>query len=141
SPYADLLATGESLHSNGASCVMFDAASIQRAAALYLNGQDGALPLASPLYGDFTGLPPVAMHVSDNEALRDDAYRLADGLDRAGVAVQLNIWRGQAHVWPTFYPLLPEADTCLRDMAAFAQRSWHASATAPSSVPASEVCA
>lgn len=126
SPYTDLLASGESLQGNGRSCVMFDARSIQRAAAIYLNGQDGNLPLASPLYGDLAGLPPLAIHVSDNEALRDDSYRLADRLDAAGVAGQLNIWRGQAHVWPTFYPLLPEADTCLRDMVAFAQQHWTA---------------
>lgn len=130
SPYTDLLASGASLHSNGRSCVMFDAAAIQRAAATYLNGQDGALPLASPLYGDFAGLPPLAIHVSDNEALCDDSFRLADRLDAAGVDGQLTTWRGQAHVWPTFYPLLPEADACLRDMAAFAERHWPAARSA-----------
>lgn len=133
SPYTDLLASGESLHGNGRSCVMFDAAAIQRAAAIYLNGQDGNLPLASPLYGELSGLPPLAIHVSDNEALRDDSYRLADRLDAAGVAGQMTIWRGQAHVWPTLYPLLPEADACLRDMVAFARRHWQPTPLAGSS--------
>lgn len=124
SPYADLLATGASLHSNAASCAMFDAPSIQRAADAYLAGQDGASPLASPLYGDFSGFPPVLIQVSDNEALRDDSLRLAERLDQAGVAVRLDIWRGQAHVWPTFHPLLPEAATSLRDLADFANNCW-----------------
>ncbi|MBC9252391.1 hypothetical protein A9179_19130 [Pseudomonas alcaligenes] len=124
SPYTDLLASGASLQANGRSCVMFNAAAIQRAASIYLDGQDGALPLASPLYGELSGLPPLAIHVSDNEALRDDAYRLADRLDAAGGEGQLTVWRGQAHVWPTFYPLLPEADACLRDMVAFARQHW-----------------
>ncbi|MGL4316542.1 MAG: alpha/beta hydrolase [Pseudomonas sp.] len=141
SPYTDMLASGESLHSNGRSCVMFDARSIQRAAAIYLNGQDGNLPLASPLYGDFAGLPPLAIHVSDNEALRDDSYRLADRLDEAGVSGQMTIWRGQAHVWPTFYPLLPEADACLRDMVAFARQHWQAAPDTGSSASLSEATA
>ena len=124
SPYTDLLATGESLHSNGKSCAMFDANSIRRAAETYLAGQDGASPLASPLYGDFTGFPPVLIQVSDNEVLRDDSLRLAERMDQAGVAVRLDIWRGQAHVWPTFHPLLPEAAASLRDLAAFANACW-----------------
>lgn len=124
SPYADLLASGASLDSNAASCAMFDGNSIRRAAAAYLAGQDGASPLASPLYGDFTGFPPVHIQVSDNEVLRDDSLRLAERLDQAGAAVRLDIWRGQAHVWPTFYPLLPEAGRSLRDMAAFAKECW-----------------
>lgn len=136
SPYTDMLASGESLHSNGKHCAMFDANAIQRAAAIYLNGQDGTWPLASPLYGDFQGFPPIAIHVSDSEALRDDSYRVAERLDQAGVHVQLSIWKGQAHVWPTFYPLLPEAGTCLREMADFAQQCWQAvpvASTAPAS--------
>lgn len=124
SPYTDLLATGASLQSNAASCVMFDANSIRRAAEIYLAGQDGASPLASPLYGDFSGFPPVLIQVSDNEVLRDDSLRLAERLDQAGVAVRLDIWRGQAHVWPTFYPLLPEAGASLRDLASFANACW-----------------
>lgn len=124
SPYTDLLATGTSLESNAASCAMFDGASIRRAAAAYLAGQDGTSPLASPLYGDFNGFPPVHIQVSDNEVLRDDSLRLAERLDQAGVEVRLDIWKGQAHVWPTFYPLLPEAARSLRDMATFAHACW-----------------
>ncbi len=120
SPYADLLTRSVSLEENSQSCVMFTAECIRAAAAIYLGGADGASPLASPVYGDFTGLPPMLIYVSDNEALRDDALRVADAADKAGVAVRLSVWRGQAHVWPIFYPFLPEADACLVEMAEFA---------------------
>lgn len=124
SPYTDLHASGESVTENSSSCVMFDAESIPRAAAIYLDGASADNPLASPLYGDLEGFPPQLMYVSDTEVLRDDGLRMAEKLGEAGVAVHLNIWRGQPHVWPVFYPLIPEADVCIREMAAFAGRYW-----------------
>ncbi|KJZ64608.1 hypothetical protein VD17_17095 [Pseudomonas fluorescens] len=122
SPYTDLLATGESVEQNSKSCVMFNAASIRRAAAMYLGTENGMSPLASPLYGDFPGFPPISIYVSDNEVLRDDSLRLAQKLDEAAVPVHLSIWKGQPHVWPIFYPVLPEADICLKEMARFANK-------------------
>lgn len=117
SPYADLLVTGESLKENSKSCAMFDGPAVARAASFYLQGQHGSSPLASPLYGDFSGFPPLSIYVSDSEAVRDDGIRLAEKADKAGVAVQLSIWKQQPHAWPAFYPLLPEADHCLQELA------------------------
>lgn len=119
SPYSDLLTTGESLESNTDSCVMFSADGIRRAAETYLAGSDGSSPLASPLYGDFTGFPPLLVYVSDTEALRDDSLRVAERATEAGVAVDLRVWHAQPHVWPIFYPLLPEADRTIAEMAQF----------------------
>jgi CRP-like cAMP-binding protein len=39
---------------------------------------------ASPLYGDPAGLPPTLIHVGRDEALRDDAARMAERLRAAG---------------------------------------------------------
>lgn len=123
SPYADLAARGQSLDENARSCTMFTGEAIRRAASIYLQGAEPELALASPLYGDFTGFPPLLIYVSDAEALRDDGLRVAERADRAGTDVDLRVWRGQPHVWPIFYPLLPEAATTLDEMAAFVQRS------------------
>lgn len=117
SPYADLLATGDSIRENSDCCAMFRGEIIPQAASFYLQGQDACSPLASPLYGDFDGFPPLWIHVSDTEIVRDDGIRIAEKADRAGVAVNLRIWRNQPHAWPVFYPLLPEADDCLREAA------------------------
>lgn len=123
SPYADLLATGESLDSNTRRCAMFSGDSIRRAAAAYLDGADGSSPLASPLYGDFSGFPPQLLYVSDSETLRDDGLRVAQAAADAGVEVDLRVWHGQPHVWPIFYPYIPEADRSLKEMAAFCRKS------------------
>lgn len=117
SPWTDLAATGASLQENSRGCALFNAQTVQKAAAYYLRGGDPYSPLASPLYGDFTGFPPLQIHVSDSEAIRDDSLRLAEKAERAGVAVTLSIWHRQVHAWPAFYPLLPEAEYCLEELA------------------------
>jgi epsilon-lactone hydrolase len=122
SPYADLLGTGASLDANSASCAMFTGEAIRRAAATYLNGTDGADPLASPLYADMNGFPPLRIYVSDNEVLRDDGIRVAESAATSGVETELQIWRGQPHVWPLFVPVLPEANQALEDLSHFCRR-------------------
>lgn len=123
SPFADMLATGRSVRENSERCSMFNGAAVPRAASVYLQGQDGCSPLASPVYGDYRGLPPLAIYVSDSEVLRDDGCRVAEKADKAGVSVQLNIWKNQPHAWPAFYPLLPEAEQCLRETGDFTVRT------------------
>ena len=79
-------------------------------AAAYLDGHDPRAPLASPLYADLRGLPPLLIHVGTAETLLDDATRLAERARAAGVAVDLEVWDDMIHVWHAFAPLLPEAD-------------------------------
>ncbi|MDO9475772.1 MAG: alpha/beta hydrolase [Pseudohongiella sp.] len=119
SPYADLSTTGVSLDSNSQSCAMFSGDSIRRAAATYLAGADALDPRASPLFADYTGFPPLLIYVSDSEVLRDDGIRVAEKAAVAGVTTELQIWRGQPHVWPLFVPRLPEAVTVLDELVAF----------------------
>ncbi|TFH71531.1 alpha/beta hydrolase [Gammaproteobacteria bacterium LSUCC0112] len=119
SPYSDLSATGVSLDCNSDSCAMFSGDSIRRAAATYLAGADARDPRASPLFADYSGFPPLLIYVSDSEVLRDDGIRVAEKAAEAGVTTELQIWRGQPHVWPLFVPQLPEAVTVLDEMARF----------------------
>lgn len=116
SPWTDLAATGQSLIDNDESDVMFRGAWMAHGAALYL-GDSGAPvdhPLASPLYADFAGLPPLHCYVSTSEVLLDDTLRMADRARAAGVAVSVEMGRRLPHVWPIFYPFLPEARSALK---------------------------
>jgi acetyl esterase/lipase len=65
-------------------------------------------PLASPLYADLRGLPPLLIMVGTHEALFDDSTRFAAKAEAAGVEVQLDIWEEMIHVWPFFADILPE---------------------------------
>jgi acetyl esterase/lipase len=109
SPWTDLAATGESLRENDRHDAMFYGDSIRRFATLYLQGTPAAHPLASPLYADLTGLPPLCIHASDSEILRDDALRLAERARAADVNVTLQLWHAVPHVWQFLLGFVPEA--------------------------------
>src|SRR5262249_10329944 len=75
-----------------------------QAAALirpYLNATDPKYPLISPLYADLTGLPPIRIHVGDDEILLDDSRRYAERALTTGVDAGLDIWMGMPHGFVT----------------------------------------
>jgi epsilon-lactone hydrolase len=76
SPWVDLACTGETLETNATVDLTVTKASLQRMAGQYLHGADPRTPLASPLYADLSGLPPLLVVVGGDEALLDDSVRL-----------------------------------------------------------------
>ena len=119
SPWTDLAATGASLIDNDATDALFHGCLIGRLARHYLGATPATHPLASPLYADLTGLPPLLIQVSDSEVLLDDARRVAEHATLAGVAVTLEVWPGLPHGWQIFASILPEARASLRHASAF----------------------
>jgi epsilon-lactone hydrolase len=123
SPWTDLAATGASIIANDRRDAMFHGASVAQGARLYLGHTPATHPLASPLYADLRGLPPLFIQASDSEVLLDDATRLAAKADAAGVAVDFTQWRGLPHVWQAYTPMVPEARAALAEAAAFIRRA------------------
>jgi acetyl esterase/lipase len=119
SPWTDLAATGQSIIANDAMDPMFHGAWIAVTARLYLADTPATHPLASPVYADLTGLPPLLVQVSDTEVLLDDSRRVVENAHRAGVAATLRIFADLPHVWPLFARFLPEGRIALREAAAF----------------------
>jgi epsilon-lactone hydrolase len=119
SPWTDMTVSGDSHISNGKSCAMFNVEAIGRGASNYLAGATPTDPLASPLFGDLSGLPPLSVHVSDSEVLRDDSLRLTEQGKVNDLTLEIHVWKKQPHVWPIFYPFLPEAKRCINDMVSF----------------------
>jgi acetyl esterase/lipase len=78
-------------------------------------------PLISPIYGDFTGLPPLYLQVSDSELLLDDSLRLARRGHQYQIEVSVELWRRVPHVWQAF-PFLPESVDALRKAGAFVKK-------------------
>lgn len=122
SPLTDLAGTGASLICNSRSCAMFHGERIAKGAELYLAGADPRTPLASPLYGDLRGLPPLLIHVGADEVLLDDSTRLAQRACDAGVQVELRIWPVVPHVWQLFHSFIPEGRQSLSEAADFLDR-------------------
>lgn len=119
SPFVDLAVTGESVQRNAARCAMFRPESFSRAAQLYLGDQDVRTPLASPLYADLHGLPPLLIHVGEDETLLDDSLRLADRAQQAGALVQLKVWPSVPHVWQLMHRFIPEGRASIAEACTF----------------------
>ncbi len=99
SPWTDLALTGESLTTHADNDPLLTRDMLDEAARLYLGAHDRHDPRASPLYGDFTGFPPILFHVGEDEVLLDDSRRVAERIEAAGGSVQLNVWQGITHVF------------------------------------------
>lgn len=109
SPWVDLTCSGLSYQTKAASDPMVTREGVARMAAWYLAGADPKTPLASPLYADLRGLPPLLVHVGSEEVLLDDARQLAAQARAAGVEATLEIWPEMVHVWHWFLGMLDEA--------------------------------
>jgi epsilon-lactone hydrolase len=118
SPFTDLAGTGASRQKNDRRCAMFHAAGIALIASYYLPpGIDARNPLASPLFADLKGMPPMLIHVGADETLLDDSTVLADRAKAAGVSVECKIWPVVPHVWQMLP--MPEAKQSMDEAAAF----------------------
>ncbi len=88
----------------------------------YLNGTDPRHPLASPLYADLCGLPPLLIQVGTAEILLDDSRRLAERAQAAGVDVTLEVWDAMPHVFQFSAADLPEGQQAIDRIGAFVRR-------------------
>lgn len=91
---------------------------IRRYTASYVGNSDARTPLISPVFGDWRGLPPLLIHVGEDEILREDAVRMEALAREAGVSVRLEVYPRMWHVWQLF-PALPQAVASLDDIARF----------------------
>jgi acetyl esterase/lipase len=119
SPWTDLSASGDSIRTKAAADPMVTEGPLRQMAAAYLAGKDPRTPLASPLFADLRGLPPLLVQVGDAELLLDDATRLASRARDAGVDVTLEVWEEMFHVWHAFADLLPEGARACERIAAW----------------------
>jgi epsilon-lactone hydrolase len=58
--------------------------------------------------------PPLLIQVGDTECLLGDSERMAESVRAAGGHCELQVWPGQVHVFPAFYPVLPEGRAAIR---------------------------
>lgn len=126
SPVVDFTLSSPSLLSNARSDPMFTLPKLMALRQLYADPPRFVDPTISPLFGSFDGLPPLLFHAGDIEMLRDESLRAAAAASRAGVTVDVAVWRRMGHV---FHGLpLPQAQAADADVAAFVTRhaGWQA---------------
>jgi monoterpene epsilon-lactone hydrolase len=118
SPWTDLAGTGPSVIANGDRDPLLVVGNDVLSLA-YAGEADLRNPLVSPLYGEYSGLPPMIFFVGGTEILLDDSRRVAARAKSAGVAADLRVYPEMPHVWPAMSALVPEGGQALDEAAAF----------------------
>lgn len=119
SPWTDLAGTGDSFYGLAEIDPWLIPEEMNEMAALYLAKADAKDPLASPVYADLMGLPPLLIQVGADEILLDDATRLAKNAEAKGVHTILEIWPEMWHAWHIFAEQLPEAEQAIDKIGEF----------------------
>ena len=118
SPWTDLAATPEELASEGLNdpTIPDNRTAItasQEWAAVYAGDADRTDPLLSPVFADYTSIPPLLLQVGAVEMICRDTTRVTEKARAAGVDVTEEVWDDMFHVWQAFAPMLPEGQQAI----------------------------
>ena len=85
----------------------------------YYADTDPTDKFVSPAFGDFTGFPPLLIHVGDEEILLDDSLAVIEKAKAQGVAVEATVFKGYFHVFHGFWGFLSKARKANNEIKAF----------------------
>jgi len=97
SPVTDLTLSGATYETRADADPYFTKQQVAALVQSYLGNADPNDPLASPLQGRFSALPPIRIHVGDDEVLLDDSRRYVERAVAGGVDARLDVWTGMPH--------------------------------------------
>ncbi|MCF7689899.1 MAG: alpha/beta hydrolase [Cephaloticoccus sp.] len=117
SAFTDMTLASESIHTQADRELFMHPGCLPEFVQLYLAGGDPYDPHASPVFGDYTGIPPLLIQVGDFEVIRDDSVRVAAKARADGARVTLEVWPGQCHVFQIRG--LPESQAAIIHIADF----------------------
>lgn len=118
SPFADLEASGESYVTNSEVDILATAESMRSLGRIYAP-DDILNPYASPILGDYVGLPRLLIQVGGHETLQSDSVRIQEIAQAADVTVDLEIFPEMQHVFQFGAGRVPEADDAVAKVGAF----------------------
>ncbi|MBR6222262.1 MAG: alpha/beta hydrolase [Lachnospiraceae bacterium] len=120
SPWADLTTSGPSYKENFEIDPVFGN---DRAEMIFSNPYPGdadpADPLISPMFGDYTGFPPMLIQSGSDEMLLSDSQSVAAKAKSAGVPVRLSIYENMFHVFQMTALLIPESERAWAEVGRF----------------------
>ena len=120
SPWTDMTASGSSYDTNYERDPLFgntrDSLVYNRD---YAGENDVTNPYISPLFGDFTGFPPMLVQVGSYEMLLSDAVSAAEKAKKQGVKVRLSVYDGMFHVFQMAMLMMPESKRAWKEIGKF----------------------
>ena len=119
SPTTDLALTGGTWVTRASADPYFTKEQVSAMVADYLGEVDARDAAASPLYGDLRGLPPVRVHVGNDEVLLDDSQRYVTRAIEAGVDATLDVWECMVHGFLSGVGKLAASNEALKAIGAF----------------------
>jgi acetyl esterase/lipase len=119
SAWTDMTQTAESFRTKAEEDPTISKPYLDRMSGYYLNGADPKTPLASPLFGDLAGLPPLLIQVGTAETMLDDSRHFAEKAQAAGVEVTYEPWQDMIHGWHGSAAVLPEAQEAIASIGKF----------------------
>jgi epsilon-lactone hydrolase len=97
SPVTDLALAGASWETRASDDPYFVRTQAAELVRSYLKDTSPTDPMASPLYAELAGLPPIRVHVGEDEVLVDDSFRFVERAIAAGVDAKLDVWESMTH--------------------------------------------
>ncbi|SDU39785.1 MULTISPECIES: alpha/beta hydrolase [Pseudomonas fluorescens group] len=119
SPWANLEHTGASMSNREGLDPLNSKPVLDILARAFLGDTLANHPLASPVFADVTGLPPILVQIGENELMLSDAMRLASHLADNRVRVNLEVWPGMFHAWHFYAAILAEGHQALESSVRF----------------------
>jgi epsilon-lactone hydrolase len=121
SPWTDMTLTSETLKTKAATDPVLPAHRMPEVVDLFTNS--GKInpkdPRVSPLYDNLSKLPPLLIHVGENEILLNDSTNLAVRAHEAGVPTQFKVWTDMPHIFHILHDFVPESKEALQEVAQF----------------------
>ena len=113
SPVVDMLFEGHSIVTNrGKDWITQERLEMSR--KVYLKGNNLTLPLASPLYADLHGLPPIMIQVGNHELLLDNIIKFYEKAIDSDVEVTFELWKDMFHSFQIFSSAVEEGQNAIQ---------------------------
>lgn len=119
SPWVDPTLSSESVEQRAHLDPLLSHTQLEEAASQYCAPADKDDPRCNALRADLSKLPPIQVHVGENEVLFDDAVRVCEAAREAGREAELHVWNGMIHVFQSNAGSLSAADASLDEAARF----------------------
>lgn len=122
SPLADFTHSGASRKSNEGVDPLVTMKQLLAMGDTYCGDRPCDEPLLSPVFADWSGLPPLLLMAGEIEMLRDDARLCAQAAISGGVEVTYLEGKEMAHIWTLYADRLAQARESLADIDWFVRR-------------------
>ena len=122
SPWTDLSQAGKTMIKNEKIDPIIGKKYLDRFAKLYFPDLNNMSHLASPIIGEFSGLPDMLIQVGSAETMLDDSIRFYEKAKKSNVNAKLEIWKDMYHGWHSNAHILKDAENAIISIGKFCRK-------------------